>query len=83
MDFVVILVFIFSAMAVIVAINAIELVMKLTDRLDIIKIMVNAYAERTEMVLDLARDILNDNKKAIEYIDTLEKHISKEEPNDI
>ena len=42
---------------------------KINNRLSNMKIMVNAYAERTERVLDVAQDILNN----------LENNINKEE----
>lgn len=83
MEFVVGLIFIFSVMAFFAAVDAFAQIMKVRDRLDGIKIMVNAYAERTERVLDLTQDVLNNNEKMLKYIDTLEKHIGKEELNDV
>ena len=38
---------------------------KINDRLSNMKIMVNAYAERTERVLDFTQDILNNLENSI------------------
>lgn len=52
---------------------------KINNRLSNMKFMVNAYAERTERVLDFTQDVLNNNHKMIEYIEALENRINKEE----
>lgn len=78
MEIVVALSIIFSVMALFTSIYALEELMKLRDRLDIFRIKVDCYTERTERILDLAQSVLNNNDKMIKYIDALEGHIKKE-----
>lgn len=82
MEIVVALSIIFSVMALFTTIYALEELMKLQDRLDILRIKVDCYAERTECILDLAQSVLNNNDKMIKYIDALEGRIKKEESTD-
>lgn len=51
---------------------------EINNKLFNMKLMVNAYSERTERILDLAQSVLNDNDKMIKYIDALEGRIKKE-----
>lgn len=82
MEIVVALTIIFSVMALFAAIYALEELMKLRDRVDIFRIKIECYAERTDRILDLAQSVLNNNDKMIKYIDVLEGCIKKEESTD-
>lgn len=64
MEIVVALSIIFSVMALFTTIYALEKLMKLQ--------------ERTNLILDLAQRVLNNNDKIIKYIDALEGRIKKE-----
>lgn len=52
---------------------------KINIRLSDMKFMLNAYAERTDRVLNLTQDVLNNNQRMIEHIEVLENRISKED----
>lgn len=82
MEIVVALSIAFSVTALFTTIYALEELMKLRDRLDVFRIKVDCYAERTERILDLAQSVLNNNDKMIKYIDVLEGRIKKEELTD-
>lgn len=56
---------------------------KINNRLSNMKFMVNAYAERTDRILNLTQDVLNNDHEMIEYIKVLENRINKEESNNV
>lgn len=56
---------------------------EINNKLFNMKLMVNAYSERTDRILNLTQDVLNNNHKMIEYIEVLENRINKEESNNV
>mgnify|MGYP006986344506 CR=1 FL=1 len=79
MDFFTVCIAITCMLALLCIAHLQDKIIKINNKLSDMKFMVNAYAERTDRVLNLTQDVLNNNHKMIEYIEVLENRINKED----
>ena len=79
MELVIALSIIFSVVALFTAIYTYEELVKRKDEIDVIRIKVDCYLERTERILDVANKVVDNNDRMIKYIDLLEHRTKKED----